>query len=347
MTNYFNKYPLVSILIPAFNAEKYIRESIESVLNQTYINLEIIICDDASIDHTLDILNEYVLIDHRINVVKNEKNLGYLKTFNKLLGMATGEFITFLDADDIMPNQRIEKQLYFLLENPQVGLVGTNYGRITNNGKIYFRSKLPLSDQKIKEEIKHDGVFPFCGSSVMIRKEIVKTIGGYRDYFDQCPGEDIDWIRRISEKYKVSNIDYLGYLYRFSTTSLTRKPQFKIKARHIRDIITFLANQRDKNFGIDDLMRDGGQELKDFENKLKLPYQKDPSLLFRKVSLEYSIQKGWKNSFKFSLRALQANPLKFNNYLTLFLIFPLLLIPSSFLLYVKNILNVNHVSDKI
>jgi len=346
MTNSFEQTPLVSVLIPSFNAERYINQCIDSVINQTYKNIEIIICDDASVDNTSKILNKYEAIDNRIKLTKNQNNLGYLRTFNKLLRMAEGDYITFLDSDDIMPSLRIEKQIQYLLSDSNIGLVGTNYGRITDNGKLYFKSDLPLKHDEIIQKIKQEGEFPFCGSSVMIKKEIVGTIGGYREYFDQCPGEDIDWIRRISEKYEVANIEYLGYLYRFSLTSLTRRPQFSIKARHIREIIKFLANQREANNGIDDLMGNG-KALKEFEKKLMLPYIKDPSMLYRKVSIEYSIQKVWSLSLKFSLIAIKKCPLKVKNYFSFILIFPLLILPTPFLIRIKNFLGINHVSNKI
>lgn len=101
--------PLISVLMPAYNAEKYIKEAIESILNQTFSNFEFIIIDDGSIDATEEIIKSFK--DSRIVYIKNEKNLGLIKTLNKGISIARGEFIARMDSDDISMPQRFELQL--------------------------------------------------------------------------------------------------------------------------------------------------------------------------------------------------------------------------------------------
>ena len=106
--------PLVSVIIPCYNAEKYVEEAIRSIMTQTYSNLEIIVTDDCSSDNTLMILETLAAEDSRIKVIKNEKNLKIVKSLNNMIEVAQGKYIARMDADDISLPERIEKQVSFL-----------------------------------------------------------------------------------------------------------------------------------------------------------------------------------------------------------------------------------------
>lgn len=107
----------VSVVIPTYNQEEFIEKTIESVLNQTYKNLEIIICDDSSLDRTVEIITEYSQKDNRIKALFSEKNQGISRNFNKAFDNCTGEFTAFLGGDDLMFPEKIEKQVSFLQQN--------------------------------------------------------------------------------------------------------------------------------------------------------------------------------------------------------------------------------------
>ena len=114
--------PLVSVLMTAYNRDKYIADAIESVLNSSYINFELIIVDDCSTDKTFAIANSYVNKDRRIKIIKNEFNLGQFANRNKAIGLAKGEYIKFLDSDDkIMPNG-LEIMVKSMLAFPDAGI---------------------------------------------------------------------------------------------------------------------------------------------------------------------------------------------------------------------------------
>src|SRR5436190_1597301 len=119
--------PLVTVLLPCYNGELYIEEAVRSMMNQTYSNLEILIIDDFSSDNSNSILTRLATEDKRIRLVRNESNLKLIKTLNKGLGLATGIYIARMDADDISLPERIEKQMNFMLANPDMDLCGTNY----------------------------------------------------------------------------------------------------------------------------------------------------------------------------------------------------------------------------
>lgn len=158
----------VTILLPVFNAEKHLRESIDSILNQTYSFLEILIINDGSNDQSEDIIQSYS--DPRIRYIKNNENKGLIETLNIGFSLATGKYIARMDADDIAMPLRIEKQVRFMEENSQIGIVGTSYTIFGDkNETVHYPEK--------QDDIKLACLFynPFCHPSVMIRKDIIDT----------------------------------------------------------------------------------------------------------------------------------------------------------------------------
>ena len=138
----------VSIIIPVYNAEKFIGKTIESVLNQTYKNWEILIFNDKSKDNSLKIIKKYSKKDKRIKVVDSKENVGVVAARNKLIEIATGEFIAFLDADDYWKQNKLEKQIKFMLKNNAL-ISCTEYTRVTEDEK-------EINDIIIKEIITYE-----------------------------------------------------------------------------------------------------------------------------------------------------------------------------------------------
>ncbi len=138
----------VSIIIPVHNAEKFIGKTIESVLNQTYKNWEMLIFNDKSKDNSLKIIKKYSEKDERIKVVDSKENVGVVAARNKLIEIATGEFIAFLDADDYWKQNKLEKQIKFMRKNNAL-ISCTEYTRVTEDEK-------EINDIIIKETITYE-----------------------------------------------------------------------------------------------------------------------------------------------------------------------------------------------
>lgn len=138
----------VSIIIPVYNAEKFIGKTIESVLNQTYKNWEILIFNDKSKDNSLKIIKKYSEKDKRIKFVDSKENVGVVAARNKLIEIATGEFMAFLDADDYWKQNKLEKQIKFMLKNNAL-ISCTEYTRVTEDEK-------EINDIIIKEIITYE-----------------------------------------------------------------------------------------------------------------------------------------------------------------------------------------------
>ena len=175
-----------------FNNEKYLNESIESIVNQSYKNFEFIIIDDASFDKSAEILKDWLNKDYRIKVVTNKENIGLTKSLNKAIKIAQGEYIARQDGDDISLPQRFEKQIEFLEKHPEIKILGTFGYIIDKQGNILGKEILSTSFKKIKRNlIKRNSLMH---NSVIIKKEIIDKVGGYDEKFKTSQDYEL-WFR--------------------------------------------------------------------------------------------------------------------------------------------------------
>lgn len=162
------KEPLVSIIMPVYNAEHYLRSAIDSILKQTYTKIEFIIIDDASCDNSVEIIKSYS--DNRIKLIRNEVNLKQSITRNKGLNLANGKYIANMDADDISLPERIAKQVAFMEEHKDIDICGTYIKCF--GGNIERKCKYPI---KSRDLLVWSVVnVPFAHPAVMFRKSSVK-----------------------------------------------------------------------------------------------------------------------------------------------------------------------------
>ena len=213
MTN----HPILSVLMPVFNSERFVAEAIESILNQTFPDFEFLILDDASTDKSFEIVKDFEKKDSRITVFKNEKNLGVVESRNKLINLSKGKYIAWIDSDDIAIENRLEKQIKFLEEHPEIGMVGTYPIIIDENdrktGKWFFETE----PQKLKIELFFHS--PFLSSSVMIRRT-----GLPQNFYDsKFPvAEDFDLYSKISESSSIANTPKFLVKYRINLNGLSK-----------------------------------------------------------------------------------------------------------------------------
>jgi GDP-L-fucose synthase len=202
--------PKLSVVMPAYNAEKYLSGAIESILNQTFEDFEFIIIDDCSTDSTWEILQEYADKDNRIFCLKNEENLGIAGNLNKCLEFCKGDFIARMDSDDWSYPDRFEKQLKFLESNPEVGIVGGSIEVTDSNlSEIKFIRKYFEDDVKLKQHLFIQS--PFAHPCIMFRKEVFKG-----QFYNKIlsPTEDYDIYFRIGKNYKFANLEDVLLKYR-------------------------------------------------------------------------------------------------------------------------------------
>lgn len=211
--------PLVSILMPAYNAEKYIGEAIESILNQTFKNFELVISDDCSTDNTWGIIQEYAKKNRRIIAYRNRKNIKSCLNYIKAMNLAKGRYLAIMDNDDISYPDRIERQFKFLERHPEVGIVGGAMEIIDGYGNYIAKRRYHLIDKKIRKHIfKYS---PFSHPLVMIRKSVLEQVGYYNPSY--APADDYDLYFRIGKISKFANLPDVLLKYRVLSNSITNK----------------------------------------------------------------------------------------------------------------------------
>lgn len=162
---------LVSVIIPAYNAEKIVSEAVESVLRQTYPNFEVIVIDDCSKDGTYSVLEELSQKDSRVRIFKNEKNSGVSETRNRGVSLAKGEYIAFLDSDDVWNENKLECQLELMTAHPECPLSYTGVSHMNSEGQMYGYV-LPVPDSVNYKTLLKQNII-IC-SSVMAKKEVIE-----------------------------------------------------------------------------------------------------------------------------------------------------------------------------
>ena len=209
----------VSIIMPVYNCEKYVGEAIESVLAQSFKDFEFIIIDDGSDDNTSQIIEEYDKTDNRIRILRNEQNLGVVKSLNIGLRQSVGEYIARIDADDIWLPEKLEKQIIYLEKNGDIGMLATSKLNIDADGKIRERDKYPetYSYKDIRDNILKRNLF--CHSSVIFSNNVLKKVGYYDETF--INSEDYEYWMRVISATKVEMLEEPLVYYRISTDAIS------------------------------------------------------------------------------------------------------------------------------
>lgn len=219
----------VSIIMGVYNCESTLAEAIDSIINQTYKDWELIMYDDGSIDNTYAIAFEYSQKYKNIHIYRNEKNLGLNKTLNNCLNHAQGKYIARMDGDDISLPTRLEKEFDFLEKNSEFGFVSTPMIHFDDFGEYGKGSCKP--EPTIVDMMKGT---PFCHAPCMVRKEVFEMVGGYSENRDTLRVEDYDlWVRVYAEGYKGYNLQENLYMMRDDRNALNRR-KYKYRINEVK-----------------------------------------------------------------------------------------------------------------
>lgn len=253
----------VSIIMCAYNSAQYIERAIDSIINQTYTDWELIVSDDRSpSDNTVEIVQQYVAKDPRIKLYIQEENLGYLQNKNWALKKATGDLITQLDADDTSHPERIAKQVAPFLSDPKLMICGSNFEIIDTEDNV-IEVKEYEKDFMITELQQE---YPFWFPGLMWRKELFDEVGYFNDYFDDIYGDDHYWTFTVNHKYPIYFVKDALYGYRSNPDSLTNVLDNKRKMM-AEEVLTELYRQITET-GTDWLQRNQRRKLRQFEMAL-------------------------------------------------------------------------------
>ncbi len=206
-----NVKPKISVIMPVYNAEKYISKAIDSILRQTEGDFELILIDDCGIDNSMDIVRGYK--DKRIRIIQNEKNKGISYSRNKGINVAKGEYIALMDDDDIAPSDRFELEISYMEEHPDIDVVGGISRAIDEKGDIidYLPGKIICNPKRIYAELLFGD--RIANGSAMIRTEFIRTNNlHYKDGF--LGMEDYKFWTECAVVGKIANIDRILLYWR-------------------------------------------------------------------------------------------------------------------------------------
>lgn len=284
----------VSVVIPVFNQEKYIKECVESVLSQTYRAVEVVVVDDGSTDRTAAILRSY---EGKIRYIRQE-NKGAAAALNKGIKESRGEFIAWLSSDDVYLPTKLEEQLLFFKQNPNAALVYTDFYIIDGRGKIVKEAKssyFPNKKELIFNLLKRNFI---NGSSVVIRKRCLEKVG----FFDESMKLHADgnmWFRLLKH-YRFGHVPkfLLKYRQHQSNASKDIKNMKKFRYEHYRKVFSL--------YKIEDIFNvNSGSDIEDFK--------RSSHLNLGMIMLDHSL-----NSLAISqfYDAIKVNPLNISTYMT-------------------------------
>ena len=213
-----NKKPLVSIVLPVYNAGEFLVEAILSVISQTYKNWELICVNDDSKDNSLEILQDFALNNPRIKIYSNSKNLGVALTSNFAISKTKGKYLARMDADDIMFPDRIEKQIKFLQKNPGVVIVGGQCQLIDREGNLIGKKTFPTRNTDLYKMAFRS--MPIQQPTMMINTKLLpKNFSWYVDKFK--PADDLDLFFRLFNFGLFANLPDFVLKYRMHKTNIS------------------------------------------------------------------------------------------------------------------------------
>ena len=226
--------PCLSVILPVYNAEKFLCDALDSLCTQTFADFELIAVNDGSTDSSQQILARYSDQDDRIKVI-NQENHGLIYALNKACHDATTPYLVRMDADDICLPERFEKQLTYMEQHPECVALGGRVTLIDDEGYKIMDMGTHLTHEEIDREHIHGRGGAIIHPAAIIRTEAWKKIGGYQKEFKHA--EDLDLFLRLAEVGELANLDTLVLYYRQHLESVGyshREAQFLLAQKAVR-----------------------------------------------------------------------------------------------------------------
>ncbi len=224
--------PLVSVIMGVYNCEKTIGEAVKCILDQTYTNWELILCDDGSQDGSYEVISAIrERFPEKVRVLKNEANKGLNFTLNRCLKEARGEFIARMDGDDICSRDRLQKEAAVLLADETIDIVSTDMDYFDEGGTCGMLQH-PV-EPSFRDFMKES---PFCHAPCMVRKRAYDAVGGYSDDPKTLRVEDYDlWVRMYGAGFRGKNIHEALYSMRDDRNAYARRKfKYRLNEAYVR-----------------------------------------------------------------------------------------------------------------
>lgn len=211
--------PALSVLLPVYNAERFVQAALESILNQTFPDFELLLLDDCSTDGSADLLIKARTLDPRVHYYRNTENRGITFTLNRGLNLARAPLIARMDADDVSSANRFEHQIAFLDEHPEIDLLGGGMEYIDEEGTVIGRSSPICGWENIRSVIHLRSPVPH--PTWLVRRDVLSEVGGYREL---VPAEDYDVLLRfLTHGKRFDNLNRVVLQHRLQSADTVRK----------------------------------------------------------------------------------------------------------------------------
>lgn len=302
--------PVLSVILPAFNCERYVAQAIESVLKQSFTDFELLIADDGSSDSTRSIIDKYSALDSRIRVSHNTRNVGKVHTANRLFMLSKGSLVTVHDADDYSSLDRFQRQVSLLNENPELVMCGTSFAIASANDRHFKDVFMPVDFDDILKNIVNAS--QFHGPTMLFRRIAVGD-ELYRPFFRDY-NEDCDLAFRLVEKGPCTNVPQILYHYRIIADSLSKTITAEKKGYYTMALRFY--QQRVKKAS-DDLMEGNVEQIHRELLSLTKDYISDPSLIHRQNAAFLMYYRLHKSATRQAWDACKVSPFQFDNWRTL------------------------------
>jgi glycosyltransferase EpsE len=232
--------PVVSVLMPVFNEERHLKDSMESILGQSFTDFEFIIVNDGSADGTQVILDSYARNDARIRLVAHPRNVGIARSLNRALEIAGGRYIAFMDAGDVSHRERLANQVAYLEENNDVYMVGSGAYWLAENKQVIGKWRVPARVTYRNLYRGSEVIHP----SLMVRRELFKLVGRFDDKLPMCVDFEF-YARTLKHELAIANIEefLIGTMYKRSRLNkkrlrLAQISRFKVKLIYLRHLFS-------------------------------------------------------------------------------------------------------------
>ena len=227
--------PKISVVLPVYNAERYLREAVDSILTQTFTDFELILINDGSTDGSGDICRAYAKRDPRVVLIDCPTNGGLVSALNEGLAKARAPLIARMDADDIAMPERFACQYAHMVEHPNLAVLGSATRFIDETGQITGRRPYPFSPTDVKDAFTSGRDCPVAHSAVMMKRDVVLEVGGYRTAFTHAEDYEL-WLRLVERSHDIANLPQplLNVRQRGDSVSAIYREQ--------QQLVTFLAN---------------------------------------------------------------------------------------------------------
>lgn len=262
MTKNNSHSPQISVIMPVYNVGPYIKQAVDSVLEQTCGDFELIAINDGSTDNSPAILQRYAEKDKRLKVV-NQENQGLVATLNRGIALARGKYIARMDPDDVCFPRRFEQQIAILDSKPSVVLVAGGFEVIDQDSEFLYREVLPTHSEDIKRSMLLRN--PIAHGSVMFRKETFDKIG---QYSNSCgPMEDFYLWTEMAQLGDIEAVEASVYRWRVNSQGITSTKNKKVIEATKRHIDTLWVEQFPAVLGSRELRRRGMRYFKEYKKR--------------------------------------------------------------------------------